>query len=230
MSQPIKVMQSILFKEAYVQLAPQFERESGRKIETLWVSSVDVMKRMKAGEVVDMIIMATASLDELIKLGSFVAGSRVDICRSGIGVAVRAGAPHPDISSWEALQRALLAAKSIVYSTGPSGVYVADLFQRKGIAETIKSKVKVVTGVPAGEFVARGEAEIAFQQVCELLPVRGIEVVGPLSPDVQKITVFGSAIHTQAAEPQGAKALIKFLASPAAAPVIKKTGLEPVNS
>jgi molybdate transport system substrate-binding protein len=154
----------------------------------------------------------------------------VDICRSGVGVAVRAGAPHPDISSWDALKRTLLAAKSIVYSTGPSGVYVADLFERKGIAEAIKSKVKVVTGVPAGEFVARGESEIAFQQICELLPVAGIELVGPLPPEVQKITVFGSAIHAQAQEPEGAKALINFLASPAAAPAIKKTGLEPISA
>jgi molybdate transport system substrate-binding protein len=230
MSQPIKVMQSILFKEAYLELAPRFERESGLKLENLWVSSVDVSKRMKAGEVVDMVILARNTIDELTSLGRLAADSRTDIARSAVGVAVRAGAPHPDISSWDALKQAIMAAKCIAYSTGPSGVYVADLFQRKGIAEAIKSKVKVVTGTPAGELVARGEADIAFQQVCELLPVKGIELVGPLSRDVEKITVFSAAVHAQAPEAAGARALIKYIASPASAPVIKKTGLEPISS
>jgi molybdate transport system substrate-binding protein len=141
---------------------------------------------------------------------------------------VRAGAPKPDISSADAVKRAMLAAKSIAYSTGPSGVYIAALFQRMGIADQIKDKVKIgAPGVPIGGIIARGEAEIGFQQVSELLPVAGIDYIGPLPPDIQQITVFASGIHTGATQADAAKALVKFLTSPQAAPVIKKKGMEP---
>jgi len=173
------------------------------------------------------VIMAAGAIDELIKLGKIAAGSRVDLAKSGVGVAVRAGAPRPDISSGEALKRAVLAAKSIVYSHGPSGVYIAGLFQRMGIAEELKSKIKQVQGEPAGAVVARGEAEIGFQQMSELLPVPGIDLLGPLPADVQQITVFSAGLHVGAKAPDAARALVKFMTAPAAVPVIRKKGMEP---
>ena len=221
----IKVMLSAAFKEAYLELVPQFERASGYKVESLWVPSVQMMTRLKGGESVDLVILSAASLDEIRKAG--LVSDRTDLARSGIGVAVKSGARRPDISSGEAVKRAVLAAKGIAYSTGPSGIYLMGLFQRMGIAEAIKSKVKQVQGEPAGGVVARGEAEIAFQQVSELLPVPGIDLVGPLPADIQQITVFSAGLHVAAKQPDAARALVKFLTAPAAAPVIRKKGMEP---
>ena len=223
----IKVMASAAFKEAYLELVPEFERTTGHKVVTLWVPSVQMMSRLKGGETVDLVIMSAALLDELIEAGIVAAGDRFDIAKSGVGVAVRAGAPKPDISSGEAIKRAVLAAKAIAYSTGPSGVYLAGLFQRMGIADAIKDKVRISQGVPAGSFVASGEADLAFQQISELLPVPGIDLVGPLPADVQQITVFSAGLHVGAKAPDAARALVKFLTAPAAAPVTRKKGMEP---
>jgi molybdate transport system substrate-binding protein len=224
----IKVLASNALKEAYLELVPGFERSTEHKVATTWAGTSDIMKRLAAGEVFDLVIMAGPSIDELIKQGKIAAGSRVDLAKSGVGVAVRAGAPKPDISSGEALKRALLAAKSIAYSSGPSGVYLVGLFQRMGIADDIKSKVRQTSpGLPVGEVIARGDAEIGFQQVSELLPIAGIDYLGPLPPDIQHITVFSGGIHAGAKEPDAAKALVKFLTAPAAVPVIKKKGMDP---
>ena len=221
----IRVMLTAAFKAAYEVLVPEFERASGHKVTTLWTPSVEMMKRLKEGETVDLAIMSASAIDELIKLGKLV--SRTDLAKSGVGVAVLAGAPKPDISSGAALKRAVLAAKSIVYSTGPSGIYLKDLFERWGIAEKIKSKVIVCKGEPAGAVVVRGEADLAFQQVCELLPVAGIDLVGPLSPDVQNITMFSAAVHVQAVQPGGARALVKYFTAKEAHAVIRRCGMEP---
>ncbi len=218
-------MLSAAFKEAYLELVPQFERASGHQVESLWVPSVQMMSRLKGGETVDLLILSAASLDELRKAG--LVSERTDLARSGIGVAVKSGARKPDISSGEAVKRAVLAARGIAYSTGPSGIYLMGLFQRMGIAERIQSKVKQVQGEPAGGVVARGEAEIAFQQVSELLPVPGTDFVGPLPADIQQVTVFSAGLHVAAKQPDAARALVKFLAAPAAAPVIRKKGMEP---
>jgi molybdate transport system substrate-binding protein len=224
----INVMSSNAMREALLELLPGFERASGHKVTPTFVGGVDIMKRMAAGATCDLVIMAGASIDQLIEQGKVVAGSRVDLVKSGIGVAVRAGAPRPDIGSADAVKRALLAAKSIAYSSGPSGVYLANLFARMGIADALKPKIKAVApGVPAGSLVARGEAEIGFQQISELLPVGGIDLIGPLPAEIQEITVFSGGIHAAAAQPQAAKALTAFITSPAAAPVIRKKGLEP---
>jgi len=221
----ITVMASAAFKEAYLELVPGFERSSGHKVTNIWVPSVQMMSRLKGGEAVDLVILSAASLDELIKAG--IVSERIDLAKSGVGVAVKAGAPKPDISSGEAVKRAVVAARGIAYSTGPSGIYLMELFQRMGIAEEIKSKVKQVQGEPAGGVVARGEAEIAFQQVSELLPVPGIDFVGPLPADIQQTTVFSAGLHVKARQPDAARALVKFLTAPAAAPVIRKKGMEP---
>ena len=221
----IKVMLSAAFKEAYLELVPQFERATGHKVDNLWVPSVQMMSRLKGGEIVDLVILSAASLDELRKAGLIT--DRTDLARSGIGVAVKSGARKPDIGSGEAVKHAVLAAKGIAYSTGPSGIYLSGLFQRMGIAGEIKSRVKQVQGEPAGGVVARGEAEIAFQQVSELLPVPGIDFVGPLPADIQQITVFSAGLHAAAKQPDAARALVRFLTAPAAAPVIRKKGMEP---
>ena len=222
----IQVIASGAFKEAYLELTPQFERASGHTVTTTWNSSNQIINRLKEGEIFDLAILSAAATDELIKLGKIA--RRYDLVRSGIGVAVRAGAPRPDISSGAAVKRAVLAAKGIVYSTGPSGVYLAELFKRMGIADEINDKVKVSLGEPAGAIVARGEAEIAFQQISELLPVAGIDLIGPLPPDIQEITVFSAGLHAQAKQPEVAKALISFFNAPDAASVIRKKGMEPV--
>jgi molybdate transport system substrate-binding protein len=221
----IKVMASAAFREAYLELLPKFERTSGHNVTNTWVPSVQMMTRLKGSEATDIVILSAAALDELIDAG--IIAERFDLAKSGVGVAVRAGALKPDISSGEALKRAVLAAKSVVYSTGPSGIYLSGLFQRMGIAGQIEAKVRQVQGEPAGAVVARGEAEIGFQQMSELLPVEGIDVVGPLPPDIQQITVFAAGLHARAKEPAAARALIRFLHAPAAAPIIRKKGMEP---
>jgi len=232
----IKVMNSGGFAAAYRDLAPEFERATRNTLVTSWGASMGtapdtIPSRLERGEPVDVLIMAGSGLDELIKKGKVIPGSRVDLARSVIGMAVRAGSPKPDISSVDAFKRLLLGAKSIAVSTSASGVYLTEeLFPRLGIADQIMVKCKKVSAEPAGALVARGEVEIAFQQVSELLPVPGIDFVGPLPPEIQKITMFSAGIAVGAKEMDGAKALIKFLTSPAAAPAITKSGMEPVTS
>jgi len=227
-AQEISVLSTAAYKEVILELLPQFERASQHKVVTRFSSSPDILKRTKAGEKVDVVILASDSLDELIRSGNIVSGSRVDLAKSGIGVAVRAGAPKPDISSGDAVKRAMLAAKSVGYSGGASGAYMASLFQRLGIAEEIRLKSRQTSpGVPVGELVARGEAELGFHQLSELLPVAGIDIVGPLPPELQHLTVFSCGIHVAAKEPVASRALVQFLASPGAIPVIRKNGMEP---
>lgn len=224
----IKVLASGATKEAYLELVPQFEKSSEHKVVTTWSGTLDIKKRMAAGEVFDLVIVAGPEIDEFIKQGKMATGSRVDLMKSGVGVAVPKGAAKPDVGSSDALKKTLLTAKSIGYSTGPSGVYMASLFERLGIANEIKPKLKQTpTGVLVGTIIASREVEIGFQQVSELISFPGIDFIGPLPAEVQKITVFSAGLHAGAKEPDAAKALVKFLTAPAAAPVIKKHGMEP---
>ena len=230
----IKVMISGGLTAAYRELVPQFEAGTGNKVITAFGPSMGTTENaipvlIARGEPADVLIMVGTALDDLIKEGKVAAGSKVDLVLSPIGMAVRAGAPKPDIGSVEALKRTLLAAKSIAYSDSASGVYVGtELFQRLGIADQVKGKAKMIPAEPVAAVVARGEAEIGFQQVSELLPIAGADFVGQLPLEVQKITVFSAGIATAAKEPVAGKALIAFLASPAAAPSLTKSGLEPV--
>jgi len=230
MSPSIHVLSSNAIKAAYSELVPAFERTSGHKVVTTWAGTNDILRRMNANETYDLMIMGRATLDDLAKAGKVVAGSQADLVTSGIGVAVRAGAPKPDISSGEAVKRAVLAAKSIGYSQGPSGVYLIKLFERWGISEEIKSRVvQTPPGHPVGEAVAGGDAEIGFQQESELLPVEGITYLGPLPPDIQEVTTFAGGIHTGATNVDAARSWIKFITSPAAVAAIRKSGMEPVR-
>ncbi len=189
---------------------------------------MDISARIGGGEVFDLVILPAARIDELIAQGRLEAGGRVDIARSGIGVAVRAGACRPDISSGAALKAALLAAPKIVLSSGPSGVYLAELFRQMGIADAIKSKiVQIGPGLPVAAALARGAGDIGFTQVSELLAAKGIDFLGPLPTEVQHITVWSAALHAAAPAPAAAKALVEFLSGPHAAAVIKRSGMEP---
>lgn len=227
------VMTSGAFTAAYQLLVPEFERTTHHKVESVYGASMGsapttIPSRLDRGEPGDVVIMAQSALDELIKRGKVTAGSRVDLVRSLIGMAVRSGAPKPDISTLDALKQTLLRAKSIGYSSSASGVYLStELFQKLGIADQLKGKTKVSEGA-VGELVASGDAEIGFQQISELLPVAGIDYVGPLPTGAQRETIFSAGIVKSARAPDAARALIEFLSSAAAAPVIRKTGLEPI--
>ena len=224
----IRVLAVGAIKEAYVELVPEFEKNSGHKVITTWTGSANIKKQIAAGEVYDLVIVGGPEIDAFIKQGKLVPGSRVDLVKSGVGVGVRAGALRPDISSTEALKKTVLGAKSIGYSTGPSGEHVLALFERMGITVQVKPKLKQVpSGARIGTFIASGEAEIGFQQISELIHAPGVDYLGPLPSDAQKITVYSAGIHSGAKEQDAAKELVKILASPAAASVIKKYGMEP---
>jgi molybdate transport system substrate-binding protein len=224
----IKVLSTQAVEGAYRELVAQFEKASGHKVTTTFAGTLDAQKRIAAGEAYDLIIMAGPAIDDLIKAGKVAPGSRVDLASSGVGVAVRAGAPRPDIHSTEALKKTLLAAKSIGYSSGPSGMYLTGLFRRLGIADQIKSKLKQTpSGVFVGSIIASGEVEIGFQQVSELAHYPGIDYIGPLPADIQNVTVFSSGMQIGAKSVDAAKAWITFLTSPAAAAVFKSKSMEP---
>ncbi len=215
-------------KEIYVELVPEFEKSSGHKVFTTWTGSANIKKQIAAGEIYDLVIVGGPEIDAFIQQGKVVPGSRVDLMKSGVGVGVRAGTPKPDISSSEALKKTVLAAKSIGYSTGPSGAHMVALFERMGIADQVKPKLKQVpSGARIDTFITSGAAEIGFQQISELIHAPGVDYLGPLPPDVQKITVYSAGIHSGAKQPEAAKELVKILASAAAASVIKKHGMEP---
>ena len=230
----VRVMISGGLTAAYKELVPEFERLTGNKVLTAYGPSMGttvnaIPIRLERGEPVDVLIMVGYALGDLVKQGKVVADSRVDLVKSPIGIAVKSGAPRPDISSADAVKRALLATKTIAYSDSASGVYVStEMFEKLGIADAMKDKARKIPATPVGEIVARGDAEIGFQQVSELLPVQGIDIVGQLPSELQKVTVFSAGIASVSKEPDAGKALIKFLASPAASAVIIKSGMEPI--
>jgi molybdate transport system substrate-binding protein len=224
----IKVLSTQATEEAYKELVPQFEKASGHKVTTVFTGTLGAMKRLSDGEAYDLLIMSRQSIDELAQSGKVVAGSRTDIAKSGVGVAVGKGKPKPDISTVDALKKSLLAAKSIGYSTGPSGIYVVTMFQKMGIADEIKTKLKQTpTGVFVGSTIASGEAEIGFQQVSELSFFPGIDYVGPIPAEVQLITIFSAGIPAGTKQADAAKALVSFITAPAAAVIFKKHALDP---
>lgn len=215
-------------KTVMLDLSPDFERTIGTKVVITWGSANGLLKELETGAGGDLAILTAEAIDGLIKDGKVVAGSRVDLARSGIGLAVRKGAPKPDIGSPDALKRALTAAKSVAHSrTGMSGIYFPTVLARLGIADEMKSKIVTPDpGTPVGEVVARGEAEIGVQQISELLPVAGIEIIGALPASLQKITTFSAGVLTAAKEPDAARALVEFVAS-ASRPLLADKGLEP---
>lgn len=230
----IEVLSAIGMQQAMQDLGPKFERATGHKLAITFAPAGVIVKRVQDGETADLVMLPRPALERLAKAGKLVAGSETLLARSGIGVAVRKGAPKPDISSPEALKRTLLAAKSITYSNpvfgGASGVHFAKVLDRLGIANEMKSRT-VFSKVPGevGQVVARGEAEIAVHQNQELITVPGIEIVGPLPGDLQDTIVFSGAIMIGAKEAETGKALINFLRTPEAAAAIKAKGMEPAS-
>jgi molybdate transport system substrate-binding protein len=230
----VRVMISGGLTAAYKALVPEFERATGNTVITAYGPSMGttvnaIPVRLARGEPADVLIMVGYALGDLVKQGKVVAGSNVDLVTSAIGIAVKSGAPKPDISSADAVKRALLAAKSVAYSDSASGVYIStEMFAKLGIADAMKDKARMIPATPVGEIVAKGEADIGLQQIAELRPVSGIDIVGPLPDGLQKITVFSAGIATVSKEPDAGTALIKFLASPAARDAIVKSGLEPI--
>ena len=223
----IKVIGSPGTRAPYTLLVPGFEKATGHKVTTTWGGVNAVAKRVADGEVADVVMLPAAQIDDLIKLGKLIADSRVNVATSGIGVAIRAGAPKIDTGSSEGIRKALLAAKTIAYSAGPSGVHMARLIANWGLTDELKAKiVPPIPDVPIGEVVARGDADIGFQQVSELLPVTGIDYLGPLPADIQEVTVFSAGVHKAAGTTDAARALLKFLTAPEAAAIIRKTGME----
>ena len=224
----MKVLASLAMKAAYLELVPPYERLNDLKIETQWAGMVDIRKRILAGEVVDAVIGSSKLMEDLVRGGAVDSRSKTDLAKSGIGAAVRKGARKPDIRSLEAFKAALLGAKSIVYSSGPSGVYLAELFQRLGLAEALRGRAtQAPPGVLVGELVAKGEYELCFQQLPELRQVAGIEYVGPLPAEVQEVTVFCGGVHSKATQAKAAADWLRHLASPEAEATIRKHGLEP---
>lgn len=227
MPSDIQVMATAAFKAAYLELTPIFERVSGHRVSTTWASTQDIIQRVKSGEATDLIVMAASAIDELIVAGKLAKGSRVDIATSCVAMAVRQGAHQPDIRSAEAFKRAMLSASSIACSFGPSGVYLAGLFERMGIARELQSRVKQIKGEAVGTVVARGAAEIGFQQMSELMPVPGIDIVGPLPAEIEQITTFSTGVHVNTQVADAASALVRSFKAPAAHPIIRARGMAP---
>lgn len=225
----LRVLAPNAAKEAVTAAISSFEKSSGHTVTISWTGTEAITKRIGEGEVVDVVVNAAQNIDRLTADGKLTQGTRTDFARSSIGVAIAPSATRPNVSSVDELKSALLAAKSIVISSGTSGRYLADLFARLGVAEQIKAKVKQTpSGALVGDLLAAGEAELGFQQVSELINVNGIQYLGPIPAEIQSYTVYSAAIHSQSTQADLARSLLKALRQPEAAAAAKKSGLEPL--
>ena len=210
------------------EITEAYANASAQRVEMVSVGGVDATRRVRSGERFDFVVLAANAIDELGEAGCVQASGRVDVVRSGIAIAVAAGAPKPDIGSAQAVREAVLAARSIGYSTGPSGVYLARLFERWGIADAIAPRtVQAPPGVPVAELVARGDVALGFQQLSELMHVPGIAIVGPLPPDIQLFTLFSAAVCATSERAEATARLLAYLASPPTAEAKRRHGMEP---
>jgi molybdate transport system substrate-binding protein len=229
----LKVLTAGAFKQVLLALAPAFEQQSGQTLTIENATAGALAKRIAGGEVFDVAILGPKAIDELAGQGKFALASRVVLAKVGIGVVVKAGAPKPDISTVEAFKRAVLDAKSVAYidpaAGGSSGIYVASLLERLGLAEEVKPKAKLIAGGAVAEHIAKGEAELGIHQISEIVPVAGVTLVGPLPAEIQNYTTYAAGIGASAQNSEAAKALINLLSGPAAAPVIKEKGMEPAS-
>jgi molybdate transport system substrate-binding protein len=224
----IRVLSSNGVHSVMVEMVPAFERATGHKVSVDYYTANQVIDQLKAGEKADLVIITRPTVDGLIKEGKIVKGSDKILGRSGVGVAIKAGLPKPDISTPDRLKQALLDAKWITFTkTGGSGIHVANVIKRLGIADQVYAKATTPEGGAVGPLVARGEAEMAIQQIPELTAVKEIQYVGPLPKELQNFTVFTTGVMTNARQPEAAKALIDFLATPAAVSLFKAKGFEP---
>jgi len=226
----IRVFSSNALKTVLQELGPRFEKASEHKIAFTFGTAVGLKGEIEKGAAFDVAILTAGAVDDLIKQGK-MAGARTDVARSAAGMAVRKGAPKPDISTTEAFKRTLLAANSIAYvEQGGTGIYLKGLLERLGIAEQLKAKTKLLPSTnPAALAVANGEAEIGMTQISEILPYAGADLVGPLPAEIQLLTVFSLGVAPAPKDAGATAALIKFLTSPDAAPVFKAKGLDPAS-
>ena len=228
MSSALKVISSMATRQLLADLVALYRQTATQDVSVESVGGVDAAERVRAGEAFDAVALAADAIDQLTAAGHIVAGSRVDLVRSGVAVAVRAGAPRPDIGSEEAVKRAVLAARSLSYSTGPSGVQLAKLFERWGITEHIRDRlVQAPPGVPVGSLVAEGKVDLGFQQLSELMNLPGIDIVGPLPPAIQIVTTFCAGLAATSTRPEAVRTLLEFMRSPATLQAKHNNGMEP---
>lgn len=234
-AETIRVISGGAFQQVLNALLPRYEKESGNKVAVTYRTVGQHLKLIGSGaETFDVAVLTPAALDDLAREGKLVPGSRTDLAKVGVGVAVKAGAPRPDIGTVDAFKRTLLAAKSVAYidpaAGGSSGIYLAKLLERLGIADAVNAKAVLVPGGAVGARIADGEAEIGIQQISELLPVRGVTVVGPLPAEIQNYTVYAAGIATAAKDRAAASGLVKFLSGPHAVPIMESKGMQPAHS
>lgn len=228
MSKPLRVISSMATRQLLAELAGDYTKATGQRIELEAVGGVDAARRVQAGEAFDGVVLAANAIAQLISSGHALRGSAVDLVQSGIAVAVRAGAVHPRIDSEQALRDAVLKARAVGYSTGPSGTYLLSIFERWGVRAELGGRiVQAPPGVPVASLVAEGRVELGFQQLSELIHATGIDVVGPLPPATQQITVFAAAIVATSAQPKATSDFITYMASPATRDAKRRQGLEP---
>lgn len=225
---PIRGISSMATRHVLADLADAYQQQSGQRIAIESVAGVDAVRRVHDGEPFDFVVLAADAIDRLAVAGRVDPGSRIALARSGVAIAVAAGAPRPATSDAVAIRQAVLAARSIGYSTGPSGTHLVDLFERWGIAATIAPRiVQAPPGVPVGTLVARGDVELGFQQLSELMHLPGIDVIGSLPPEIQVVTVFSAAVCSASDCPAAAKAFLSFVASSEADVTKRRHGMEP---
>jgi len=219
---------SMATRQVLAELAGAYWQRADVEVAFESVGGVDAAKRVQAGEPFDVVVLAADAIDQLVAAGRVVAGSRTDLVRSGVAIAVRSGAPRPDIGSEAALRRAVLSARTLGCSTGPSGAALAKLFGRWGIAGAVRDRtVLAPPGVPVGQLVASGEVELGFQQLSELMPLRGIDVLGPMPPGIEIVTTFSAGLCAASTQPEAVRALLAFMRSPATADAKRRHGMEP---
>jgi molybdate transport system substrate-binding protein len=225
-TQAIKILSGGAMRSFLIEAAPLFERASGSRVDIRFALTSALRKEIEDGAIFDIALLPRPELDALVQAGKIAAGTTADVTRSAVGLAVRAGAPRPDIATVEALKRSLRQARSIAYSDGPSGGYIAALLERLGIAAEMKPKTRLTSG-PVAELVANGEAEVGMQQIVAILPIKGAELVGPLPSELQNIIVYAAGFSASAAHRDAARAFVAFMATPEATRIIRAKGMEP---
>jgi molybdate transport system substrate-binding protein len=224
----IVVLSSVAVKTVMEEVGPQFEQTTKYKLVFKFATAAELKAQIERGDAFDIAILTAAGIDDLIKQSKLAAATRADIAKSGVGIAIKKGAQAPDVATTEGFKRALLSAKSITYSAqGATGPIMRKIFERFGIADDMKAKTMIVSGITASDAVAKGEGELGFTQISEILAVEGAALAGPLPPEVQVYTIFTAAVAANTKDPAATQTFIKFLTAPATAPIIRAKGMEP---
>jgi molybdate transport system substrate-binding protein len=224
----IKVLSANAVRDALMPTITAFEQATGHKVTISWGGTEAITKRVADGEFADVALIGSASIDRLMAAGKLTSGSRTDFANTGIGVAIRAGLPRPDVSTADALKQAVLDARAIAYSTGPSGFYLVSLFDKMGITDRIKHKVKQpVSGAQTADLLARGDADLGFQQVSELVHAKGVDYLCPLPATIQNITIYSAGVHPATKDRAAVDAFLGAITSPSAAAPIRNAGMQP---